>query len=284
MRARRLRNGRNRSELTLTFGHCGCGKAVTSRAITAVFALSWLVFPGFGLIDLTVTWDRSWPQVLEAGWGLFFTVLVGAAFVTVALMQRRAVAAIVQLYVAAAALGVSALLAREGTLILLALVLAVETAVVSWWATDRAFPHRPFELLAVSRPLGFLALVGLGPWLIYALDMFRLNRRDLSTSDVTIGVDHYSVQGAFGLAVAALAILAAIWPVGRRYIGVSVGVAAAYLGLVSLAWHPTPGSFGQAWSTLCMAWGAAIAVLCCASVRHRGKGARVHRDRTTLAS
>jgi hypothetical protein len=91
--------------------------------------------------------------------------------------------------------------------------------------------------------------------------MYRLNRRDLSTADITIGIDHYSVQGALGLALASLAILVAIWPEGRRYIGVSVGLAAAYLGLASLAWHPTPGSFSQAWSTVCMAWGAAIAVL-----------------------
>ena len=254
-----------------------------SRAIAAVFALSWLVFPGFGLIDLSVTWDRSWPQVLEAGWGLFFTILVGAAFVTVALMQRRAVAALVQLYVAAAALGISALLAREGALMVLALVLAVETAIASWSATDKAYPDRPFKLLALWRPLGFVALVGLVPWLIYALDMYRLNRRDLSTSDITIGIDHYSVQGALGLALAALAILAAIWPLGRRYLGVSVGVAATYLGLVSLAWHPTPGSFSQTWSMLCMAWGAAVAVAALASVQHRGEGAPEHRDRTRPA-
>jgi hypothetical protein len=32
-------------------------RLLLGRAIAAFFALTWLVFPGFGLIDLSVTWD-----------------------------------------------------------------------------------------------------------------------------------------------------------------------------------------------------------------------------------
>ena len=39
------------------------------RAIAGLFALSWIVVPGFGAIDLAVTWSSDWLQVLEAGWG-----------------------------------------------------------------------------------------------------------------------------------------------------------------------------------------------------------------------
>jgi hypothetical protein len=49
------------------------GRAIRTAAV--LFALTWLVFPGFGLADLMVTSNASWPVVLEAGWGLLFTVL-----------------------------------------------------------------------------------------------------------------------------------------------------------------------------------------------------------------
>jgi hypothetical protein len=38
------------------------------RATAGLFAVSWVVLPGFGAIDLAVTWSADWPQVLEAGW------------------------------------------------------------------------------------------------------------------------------------------------------------------------------------------------------------------------
>ena len=42
--------------------------AVVRRVLAGFFALSWYTFSGFGLSDLTVTWNAEWPQVLEAGW------------------------------------------------------------------------------------------------------------------------------------------------------------------------------------------------------------------------
>ena len=63
-------------------------RRVAVRLLAGLFAVGWLVFPGFGAIDLSVTWDADWPQVLEAGWGLFFTVIVSAAFALVALGPR----------------------------------------------------------------------------------------------------------------------------------------------------------------------------------------------------
>ena len=37
--------------------------------LSGLFAVSWFVLPGFAVIDLSVTWNADWPQVLEAGWG-----------------------------------------------------------------------------------------------------------------------------------------------------------------------------------------------------------------------
>ena len=58
-------------------------------------------------------------------------------------------------------------------------------------------------------------------------------------SDVTMGVDHYAVQGALALALPALALLAAVWPCGRRLLGLGVGLCAGYVGLVSFAFPAT---------------------------------------------
>ena len=112
-------------------------RSVIARATALVFAFSWLFFPGFGLIDLMVTWDAGWPQVLEAGWGLFFTVFVGAGFVAVAASPQRATPVILQLYFASAALAVSVVLALEFPLLVWAAAIGVETALVSWLASGK---------------------------------------------------------------------------------------------------------------------------------------------------
>jgi hypothetical protein len=57
---------------------------VKGRLAGALFAASWAVLPGFGVIDLSVTvqptgeWLGRVP--LNAGWGLLTTVLLGSAF------------------------------------------------------------------------------------------------------------------------------------------------------------------------------------------------------------
>ena len=60
--------------------HASPVRLLVVRVLAAFFALTWLVLPGFGLIDLSVTWDPDWPVVLEASWGVFMTVLVGGSF------------------------------------------------------------------------------------------------------------------------------------------------------------------------------------------------------------
>ncbi len=233
---------------------------IVLRTLAVLFALSWLVLPGFGVIDLSVTWATDWPQVLEAGWGLFFTVLVGAAFGLVAVRPRRSTPAVVQLVVAAGALAVSAVLARELRLLALSFAIALETAIVIS-VPQRQRLHARERRPRVSWPLLLLASLGVVPWLVYALRMFALNRQERSDSDLTLGIDHYSVQGAVGLALAALAALTAVWPGGRRFIGCCTGVVAAYLGLVSLAWPDAAGGFGRAWSAAAIAWGVALVAL-----------------------
>ena len=232
--------------------------AVVRRVLAGFFALSWYTFPGFGLIDLTVTWNAEWPQALEAGWGLYMTLFVGVPFTVIAIRGRAFLrAAVAQLYVAVGALIVSAIVATEWPLVLWALVITLETMIVAGLPSPRRLnlSARPTRLLMVPLVLGAI------PWMVYAVAMWDLNRQDRPDADITVGVDHYSVQGAYSLALVGLVTLAAVWPAARLLAGTCAGLSAVYLGVVSWAWHPTQGSFNQTWSVLCALWGLVVILL-----------------------
>ena len=177
----------------------------------------------------------------------------------VAVRPRAAWPAFVQLVVAAVALGVSAVIAREAPLAWYALGLALQTAVVGLLlrtALDDRAGRR-----GVSRPLLLLAAAGAIPWLAYALDLWATNREELPDADITNGVDHYSMQGALALALCVLPAAASLRPGLRPFVPACAGVAAAYLGLVSLAWPDADGGLSPAWSGASLAWGLALALL-----------------------
>jgi hypothetical protein len=228
------------------------------RILAAVFALGWLVLPGFGLIDFAFAWAADWPQVLEAGWGVYFTFLVGAPFVLVAVRPGRLPVSVVQLAIATAVLAVSVVAADEPQLAWVPVAIAIETALLAWLGRLR-LPES--EALAPSLPLLVVGLAGAVPWLLYAAAMYAANREGRPDADITNDIDHYSVQGAVGIAVVALVSVAALWPDGRRFIGTCVGLSGAYLGLVSLAWADSPGGFEAGWSLAAIAWGVAVVAL-----------------------
>jgi hypothetical protein len=154
-------------------------------------------------------------------------------------------------------LALSALVAQEIGAFVLAAVLGLETAVVAWLAR-RDWPPSPEP--RVSGALVALAAVGALPWLAYALDMWALNRLELSDADITNGIDHYAVQGGVGLALAALPGLAAFRPVLRPLVPACAGATSAYLGLVSYAWPDAAGGLSRPWSVAAMTWGVALVV------------------------
>jgi hypothetical protein len=230
------------------------------RALSCLFAASWLVVPGFGLIDLSVTWNAEWPQVLEAGWGLFATVIVAAAFVRVAAWPRTAMPGVAQLMVATVSLAIAALVAKETKLFALVVFLGLQTAIVgAVLGVGRLTRAEPDGARSRSpRLLLVVAAAGAVPWLSYALHMWTLNREGRSDGDVSLGIDHYSVQGALALVLVLLPVSAALRADLRPFVAVCAGVAASYLGLVSLAWPDAAGALGRAWSVAALAWGLAL--------------------------
>ena len=137
-------------------------------------------------------------------------------------------------------------------------MVAVETMIVAGLPS----PRRPnLAARVIRQPLMMPLILGVVPWMVYALVMWELNRQNRPDGDITVGVDHYSVQGAAGLAALALVVVAAFWPPGRLLMGTCAGLAAIYLGVVSWAWHPTPGSFNQTWSAICIFWGIVVIMI-----------------------
>jgi hypothetical protein len=244
-------------------------RLVAVRVVAVLFALTWLVFPGFGLIDLSVTWDPGWPVVLEAGWGVFMTVLVGGSFLAVAVRPHRSAPALVVAGVALATMLVAAGAGHEPWLLVYVALLLVEGAVVVALLPQRE-PVRP-TVFAPSWPLLAFAAAGVVPWLITGLDMFEDDRRNAGVliGDVTNGVDHYSVQGALALALAVLPLIAATWARGRRYLGLSAAFCATYLGVVSYAFPDAAAGLGPVRSLLCLIWGPAVGLTAMLSLPDR---------------
>ncbi len=85
------------------------------------------------------------------------------------------------------------------------------------------------------------------------------NRQNRADTDVSASVDHYSVQAALPLAMVSLVVLAAVWPRGRRQLGVYVAVCAGCFGVLSLGWPGYPGAVERGWAVASVVWGAGVA-------------------------
>ena len=229
------------------------------RVLAVFFALTWLVFPGFGLIDLRSPGIPDWPVVLEASWGVFMT-RAGRRLVPRrrrparpggARDGRRCCVALATWLVAAAAglewplLGLRRAAGRGGC----------AARCSSLPGRERLRPRR---LVGVGARCSAVAALGVVPWLLHAERMFAANRRNAGVliGDVTMGVDHYAVQGALALALAGARRR---WPrAGPADGGTSAspsGSAPATSGSCpSRSRAPGPGS-ARSGRSLCMAWG-----------------------------
>jgi hypothetical protein len=196
--------------------------------------------------------------VLEAGWGLFF-MLAGAGFVLVAARPRAAAAGVAQLTIVTSSLGISAVASGEPILLAFVAALALQTAIVSR-LFSRARPEASAREpgLRVARPLLALAVAGVVPWVAYALRMWAWDRENRPYGDNTLGVDHYSVQGALALACALLPLVAALRRDLRPYVPTFTAIVAFYVGLVSFSWPDAAGGLGRGWSVAAMAWGIGL--------------------------
>jgi hypothetical protein len=236
-------------------------RTATARALAAVSAFVW-AGPFFGLIDLTTVVVERGPEwrsgyLLEAGWGLLFTVLVALPLGVLAARPGDPAATGVLVLVAVTLL-VAAAWAAAGPQLIAGLILAGDVAlVVSMGGVRRPAAHAPnraLVVLAVGTALGALA---------YGRDVLS----GPTVLSVTVGVDHHGVQAALGLAVAACVALAAVAS-SRLPAWCAVGCL-GWLAALSLAYPDVDGSLGKRGAVVGLALAAAVAVTASAAGRHR---------------
>jgi hypothetical protein len=215
----------------------------------------------FGIIDLSIVFSppREFrPLVmLEAGWGLLFTVLVAGAFLGVAMRPRRCTPPLVQIGAVIVTLAAAAAFGADGGLVLLAFGLALALIVLVALLPGDREPLWP-QPGSISWPLAALTIAAAIPWLWYATSMFSLARQPSAPTDNTLGINHYPVQGALALALVVLAGLTVRWPRFRSWIGISTGITAAAQGASDLAYPHSAGAFPAGWAVFAIIWGVLV--------------------------
>jgi hypothetical protein len=233
---------------------------LTIRAAAVAAALFWSVL-FFGLIDLAtivVPGDFLPTVPLEASWGAFFTVIVAGAFVRLAWRPDDRVVPAVQLLVAAAALVAGAALGGRPEPVLVAAALAVLVALL---LVRTARPRRPELRLRPAAPLLGAAVVATPFWVAYAWQAAAASRTGLD-DDISVGVPHWAVQSAVGLAIAACALAAGGWPRGRPLLATSAGLGAVLLGVATVSYPDATGAMPTPLAGFAaVAWGLAVVVL-----------------------
>src|SRR5580692_8421570 len=136
--------------------------ALPVRLVAALLTVAALVAL-FGIIDLAVVVappDEFRPTVmLEAGWGLLFTVLVAGAFAGVVIWPRRCTPLLVQVGVVVVALAAAAAVGAGGALVLVAVSLAVALIVLAVMLPRDREPLWP-QPGGISWPLAVLTVAG----------------------------------------------------------------------------------------------------------------------------
>lgn len=236
------------------------------RALSVVFALTWLVVPGFGVADLVASWHSDWPVALEAGWGLLAILLVAVPLLLLGFVPRLEAVARFELGLAVVTMTLAAVATVQWWLLAFAAGAVLE-AYVLLRVGRRWRVARPAGRLAAPRPrvVGvvpmLVALLGVGPWLAYAVHMVLESYDDKAVHDVTMGIDHYAMQAALAASVLVLGLLAVALPVANRLMGWTAGLVALCLGALSVIRPDEPGGLGRAGGALAVLWGATVWVI-----------------------
>lgn len=228
--------------------------ARVAAAMTAVF-WGWLFY---GLQDTLTVFvegdDFAGHYIMESGWGLLFLVLVAVPLF--GLVRRPSSPALIaQVAAAGVAVLVGALLAGSASHALPGVGLLVTAFVVAGLARVDMRPRR----LHADRLLLTCALLALVPACGYAWRMAR------STVDPeqTLGLDHYPIQAAFGIAVVLVAgvIAFAKSAPGARLAVATLVLSVAWIGIESVVYPDRLGSFGTTWGCLAVGWAVAVLVV-----------------------
>lgn len=246
----------------------GVSGVTSSRRLLLARVLGWalaaLAFgPSFGIIDLMALLgldnpDDTWDVPLGASWGTLFTVILVGSYVWIALRPQRAAPALAQLSIVAFSLAVSSLAGLDGRPLWLAGPVALSVGLFAWLAPDESV--RNVRGWSLHWPYVVLAVAGLAIWLPYAILALQRSREQAS-GDITLGIDHWPVQGAVGLTIVLSAVGLGVWTPGRPLLRVTVSLSATLIGAGMLLDPDLIRELGTpVWGVAMVIWGTAIAL------------------------
>lgn len=238
------------------------GAVWAARGIAVVSALFWGVL-FFGIVDLATVLlqDERFHEhyLVEAGWGLLYTVLVMLPLLVWAVIVRSVVL-LQQLLATAAAVLVAGLAGAAPGQVLPAVFLALSAWVPAILVRrslrlPRMAPAQTHPLLAA---LAGVALVGA---MAYAVVVLRASYVGVP-DDNTWGLLHLPMQAGLGLAIAATTAVVALvqaggqepWRVGTVF----PALAAGGLGAFSLVYPDHLASLGNVGGALTLVWALAL--------------------------
>ena len=237
---------------------------VGARVGAAVAALIWAIM-FFGVIDLSVVPDQDREfydyYLLETGWGLLFTFLVPLPLLFWAVRPQGwngpqvAVIGAAVLFTGLAGLA-------PGQVFVAGLVAGSAAFPYMWrprprWSVRRALARPGYW------PLDALVTGGGVAAVMYSRDMLVAARAG-AKDDNTFGLMHLPMQAAFGLAIAAAAVVAVLAlandVTGGWLAFVPASLSAVWFGVVARAYPDHLGSIGDVGGTLTIWWGVVLFV------------------------
>ena len=231
------------------------------RAAAAAAAVLWGYF-FFGLIDLAVPIDQESgfydSYVLETGWGVTYTFLVGAAFLSV-MVRPSLTLPLIQVTLVALCLGVTALVSGSLGQLVPAVLLVLNAYGISYLVRGHVRFTRGWYRPPVDPFLAALTILLFAPAAVFAVDMIEGYRTGRAPAhSLTWGVDHWPTQAALALAVVAVAVAVAAgvrggWA-GTAVSAVCVAAAAGWFGVVCTVYPQHAGSIGARWGAALLAW------------------------------
>jgi hypothetical protein len=235
---------------------------LAARITAAAFAIFWAVL-FFGIIDLSVIVDPGDDfapvAALEASWGALFTFFVAGALLAVAWQPRATAPAAVQLMIVAVALLASCPIGLDLGPLPVVVVLAVTSALVLRLNT---VPRADLLTWVIRWPMLLAAAAAAPFWFWYAGYAFANSRAGSQQDDETWGINHWPVHGATAVAIASAALLASVWPHGRRQLAAATSLAGTVLGAASLAYPASAGAMpSRTWSFAAILWSVTLGLL-----------------------
>lgn len=228
----------------------------------------------FGLIDLGTTLGLSdpryaWSMSLEASWGSLFTFMIGGGFAWIGAVPRRPGPGVTLLGIVAVAVLLGSAILGDGRPLWVAGPLAAITGLLALGLRSFLTVPRP-DRRSASPGRAVLAFTGVPLWLGYAWIMTQLAlTADPGAGDETIGIDHWPVQVALGIAVAlGCAVLGTAEVTARPAIWRELalwrwafGLTSVFVAWATLAYPDRAGAMPHpAWGTLILLWGLLIAL------------------------